>query len=48
MNMKKIELVQWGKFRSIVLITYPDTNEKDLMIMDNDYLMNLDDLGMVM
>lgn len=40
MNMKKIELVQWGKFRSIVLITYPDTNEKELLMINNDYLRN--------
>ena len=45
--MKKIEIIQWGKNRSIVEITYPDTNEKEILMMNNDYLMNLDDLGMV-
>ena len=45
--MKKIEIVQWGKKRSIVEITYPDTNEKEILMMDNDYLINLDELGLV-
>ena len=45
--MKTLEIIQWGKNRSIVQITYPDTNEKEILMMDNDYLMNLDELGLV-
>lgn len=45
--MKKIEIIQWGKIRSIVQITYPETNEKEILMMDNDYLMNLDEMGLV-
>ena len=47
MDMKKIEIIQWGKNRSIVLITYPDTNEKEFVMMDNDYLMKLDEMELV-
>ena len=46
--MKKIEIIQWGKNRSIVQITYPDTNEKKILMMDNDYLMYLDGMELVM
>ena len=46
--MKKIEIIQWGKNRSIVEIKYPDTNEKQILMMNNDYLINLDELGLVM
>ena len=46
-TMKKIEIIQWGENRSIVEISYPDTNEKEILMMDNDYLMNLDELGWV-
>lgn len=45
--MKKIEIIQWGKNRSIVEIIYPDTNEKEIVMMNNDYLINLDELGLV-
>lgn len=46
--MKKLEIIQWGKNRSVVEMTYLETNERELLIIDNDYLMNLDDLGLVM
>ena len=45
--VKKIEIIQWGKNRSIVEITYPDTNEKEILMMDNDYLMYLDGMELV-
>ena len=45
--MKTLEIIQWGKNRTIVQISYPDTNEKEILMMDNDYLMNLDELGLV-
>lgn len=45
--MKKIQIVQWGKFRSIVLITYPVTNEKELLMINNDYLRDLTEMELV-
>ena len=45
--MKTLEIIQWGKNRSIVQITHPDTTEKEILMMDNEYLMNLDELGLV-
>ena len=45
--MKTLEIIQWGKNRSIVEITYPETNEKEILMMNNDYLINLDELGLV-
>ena len=45
--MKTLEIIQWGENRSIVEITYPETNEKEILMINNDYLMNLDELGLV-
>ena len=45
--MKTLEIIQWGENRSIVEITYPETNEKETLMINNDYLMNLDELGLV-
>ena len=45
--MKKVIIIQWGLERSIVLVTYPDTNEEEYMIMNNDYLMSLDERELV-
>lgn len=45
--MQTITIIQWGKSRSIVEIKYTETNEKEILMIDNDYLMNLDEMGLV-
>lgn len=45
--MKKLSIVQWGKERSIVKVNYTDTNETEYLIMNNDYLMSLDEMELV-
>ena len=45
--MKSYEIIQWGSTRSIVEETYSETGEKILLIIDNDYLMMLDEMGFV-
>ena len=44
--MNKLLILQWGKERSIV----QDVSSLDnpIMIVDNQYLMNLDELGAVL
>lgn len=46
--MKKLEIIQWGKERSIVKEFYPDTKEETYYIIDNQHLMNLDEMGCVL
>ena len=46
--MQVLKIIQWGKNRSVVEVFYSETNEKKFMIIDNDYLMMLDDLGCVL
>ena len=45
--MPKLYLVQIGEERSIVLKYFPDTKESKFMIIDNSYLMQLDEMGLV-
>lgn len=45
--MKKLEIVQWGKNRSVVKESYPDTKEETYLILDNQYLMLLDEMGVI-
>ena len=45
--MKKLSIIQWGTERSIVKVNYTDTNETDYLIMNNDYLMSLDEMGLI-
>jgi len=45
--MPILYILQWGKERSIVIEYYHDTKERTVLIMDNQYLMNLDELGLV-
>ena len=45
--MKKFTILQWGKNRSIVMLAYNDTKETEILLIDNDYLMTLDEMGMV-
>ena len=46
-KMEKLEIVQWGKYRSIVKKYYPDTHEETYLILDNQYLMSLDEMGLI-
>lgn len=46
--MQQLLLVQWGKKRSIVEIVYSDTLETTYLIMDNDYLMSLDEQQLIL
>jgi len=45
--MKQFTILQWGSNRSIVELTYPDTYEIEYLIMDNDYLMKLDEMYVI-
>jgi len=45
--MKKLYLIQWGKERSIVKEFYTDNKEVNYLIVDNHYLMNLDEMGLI-
>ena len=44
----KLLILQWGKYRSIVEETYFDNGEQNILIVNNDYLMNLDDMGVLL
>jgi len=44
----KLLILQWGKHRSIVEETYFDNGEQNILIVNNDYLMNLDDMGVIL
>lgn len=45
-DRKKFIILQWGKERSI--IQEVDTNDFTIYIIDNEYLMNLDEMGYVL
>lgn len=45
--MEKITLMQWGEKRSVVYITNTETGESNIYLMDNNYFMYLDDLGLI-
>lgn len=42
---KKFLIIQWGTERS--LVQYIDGYDNEILIMDNQYLMNLDEMGKV-
>ena len=44
----KLLILQWGTERSIVEETYFDNGEKNILIVNNDYLINLDDMGVIL
>lgn len=44
--MNKLLILQWGKERSIVQNV--SSLDNPIMIVDNQYLMNLDELGVVL
>lgn len=44
--MIKLNILQKGSKRSIIEITYLDTKEKEILMVNNDYIINYqDDLG---
>jgi len=45
--MKKLYLIQWGKERSIVKEFYTDNKEVNYLIVNNEYLMYLDEMGVI-
>ena len=46
--MRKLCIVQWGNERSIVKEVFTDNMEVTYLIVDNQYLMNLDEMGYVL
>lgn len=44
---EKLEIVQWGKNRSLVKKTHTDTKEETVLLLDNNYLMSLDEMGLI-
>lgn len=45
--MEKLKIVQWGKNRSLVKKTHTDTKEETVLLLDNNYLMTLDEMGLI-
>lgn len=45
--MTELTLVQWEKNRSVVKEFHLDTKEETFLILDNDYLMLLDERGLI-
>lgn len=45
--MKELMLIQWGKNRSVVEKFHLDTLESEYFILDNQYLMLLDEMGLI-
>lgn len=45
--MKKLYIIQWGKERSILKEFYPYSNEVNYLIVNNEYLMYLDEMGVI-
>lgn len=45
--MKIVKILQWGPKRTVIQVTYSETMETETFLMDNQYLMYLDDMGMV-
>lgn len=46
-KMEKLTIVQWGGHRSVVKKFYTDTKEETYLILDNQYLMSLDEMGLI-
>lgn len=46
-KMEKLELMQWGEKRSVVYSTNIKTGEVKILLIDNDYLMYLDERGLI-
>lgn len=46
--IEKLGLMQWGKKRSVVYSTNIKTGEAKILLIDNDYLMFLDEMGLVL
>lgn len=45
--MKKLIILQWGKNRSVVKRLFIDTQEVEYLLLDNNYLMSLDEMGLI-
>lgn len=45
--MEKLEIMQWGEKRSVVSCVNTETGESKILLIDNDYLMFLDERGLV-
>lgn len=46
-EMEKLEIMQWGEKRSVVYCVNTKTGKSKILLIDNDYLMLLDDLGVI-
>lgn len=45
--MEKIKIMQWGLKRTLVYCVNIDTGESKILLIDNDYLMFLDERGLI-
>lgn len=45
---RPLRIVQWGLVRSVVVLKHQDTKELEFLIIDNDYLMKLDEMELVL
>lgn len=39
--------MQWGEKRSVVFCVNTETGESKILLLDNDYLMFLDEMGLI-
>lgn len=46
-QMEKLELMQWGLKRSVVSCVNIETGKQSILLIDNDYLMFLDEMGLI-
>lgn len=42
-----LKIVQWGQKRSVIYCNNTKTNEIKFLLMNNDYIMFLDELGLI-
>lgn len=45
--MEKLEIMQWGLKRSVVYCVNIETGKSTILLMDNDYLIQLDEMGLI-
>lgn len=46
--MQKFKIIQWGKNRSIVKLFDTEKSETTLLLINNNYLMALDEMGVIL
>lgn len=46
-QMEILKIVQWGKERSIVYSNNTQTGEVKFLMINNDYLLMLDEMGLI-